>query len=108
MIVSRLNFHHNKSSVLIVIIEKDNLDRMKRADPITIEGASRGGKVMPGILFPDNLSLLIAYEEDDVELYTLAKTGDLSALLHWLERGRKFDPKTDGPENVVPVPVEAP
>lgn len=104
MIVSRVNLHSERRSVLIVVMEKSNLDRMKLADPITIESAKKGGKVMPALLYPDNLDLLIAYEEDDVELYKHTKSGDLAALLTYLERGRKYDPKTDGPSNIFPIP----
>ena len=100
MITARLNFEEEKSSVLLIVFEKDNLERMKQADPITIESPRRGGKIMQGIKYPESLSLLIAYEEDDAELYRLSKAGDLLALLTYLERGRKFDPKTDGADNV--------
>jgi hypothetical protein len=39
MIVATVNLP-DKSSVLVVVIEKDNLDRMRQGDPITLTEAS--------------------------------------------------------------------
>jgi hypothetical protein len=96
MISTHLDFPTEKRSVMILIIEKPNLDRMRQADPITLESKSHGGNIMPKVMFPEALSLLIAYEEDDVELYKVCKENNALKLLKYLGRGRKWDPATDG------------
>lgn len=101
MITVPINLPGDQRSILLIVIERENLDRMKKADPITLESGSLGGLVMPLVKYPANLSLLIAYEEDDVELYSLARKNDVFAIVEWLERGKVFDPKMDGPENVI-------
>lgn len=100
MIVATIDLPSPDRTVLVMIIEKDNLDRMRVADPITLESRAMGGHVMPKIRHPENLSLLVAYEEDDVELYKLARAGDMIELLRYLERGRKWKPEMDGKENM--------
>lgn len=97
MIAAMVNIRERMQSVLIVVIEKDNLDRMRTGDPATLESLQSGGVLVPP-MFPLNLSMLIAYEEDDVELYTKAQ-GDPLEFLRWLERGRKFIKGLDGKEN---------
>lgn len=97
MVAAMLNLSETRQSILIVVIEKDNLDRMRTGDPVTLESISQGG-ILPPPLFPLNLSTLIAYEEDDAELYIKAQ-GDTLEFLRWLERGRKFIKGLDGSEN---------
>jgi hypothetical protein len=101
MIICSIDLPSPDRTVLVIVMEKDNLDRMRRADPITLESRSMGGHVMPKIRHPENLSLLIAYEEDDVALYRLARSGDMLGLLHYLERGRTWKPEVDGKENII-------
>jgi hypothetical protein len=100
MIAATLNDDKTFYSVLMVVIEKTNLDRMKLADPITLESIGRGGLILDKIRYPLNFSILIAYEEDDAELYRLAREGNAGEILKWLERGRTWDPKTDGQANM--------
>jgi hypothetical protein len=86
VIATIFDFEEQEHSVLVLIIEKANLDRMRLGDPITLESRRMGGKVLPTIRFPNNLSLLIAYEEDEIELYRLATKGDARLLMKYLER----------------------
>ena len=83
-----------RRSILVVVIEKDNLDRMEKADPITLESRPQGG-MLPAPGYPHDFSILIAYEADDAALYAKAKAGG-PELLQWLERGRVFKPGIDG------------
>jgi hypothetical protein len=103
MIYAMLNIDATKESIIIVVIEPENLRRMDRADPISIESANRGG-LMKVPKYPEALSLLIAYERDD-ELYRLVRDGDLVELLRWLERGRQFIRGLDGKENSFKIPM---
>jgi DNA-directed RNA polymerase subunit H (RpoH/RPB5) len=101
MIVTVINVPEKQETLLLVVIEKENLERMKQADPITIESAIRGGKILKTVEYPKSLTILIAYEEDDARLYSIARSGDLVELLRYLERGRKFNPEVDGKANIV-------
>ena len=96
MIATVFNIDEKQESFLIICFEKDNLERMKQHDPITLESRARGGKILHLAKYPAALSILIAYEEDDVALYKLAKANDAQALLRYLERGRQWRPGLDG------------
>jgi hypothetical protein len=98
MIVATADLTNPNRTVLVLVIEKDNLDRMRKADPITLESRERGG-MMPKIRYPENMSMLIAYEEDDAELYKVAKTGNPIEILKFLERNRTWQANVDGKEN---------
>jgi hypothetical protein len=98
MIVASFNIEEQRRSVLVVIIEPDNLNRMHKADPITLESILDGG-VLPPPRFPNNFGILIAYEEDQPQLLAIAKSHDFGALIRYLERGRVFIPGVDGAEH---------
>lgn len=98
MIAAMLNIKELQTSILIVVIEPENLERMKTGDPATLESISKGGILVPP-LFPLNFSTLLAYEPDTAELYIKAQ-GPPEDFLRWLERGRKWDPAKDGKENI--------
>ena len=89
-----INLDGLQQSILLVVIERDNFDRMKKADPITLESTQAGG-LLPPPSYPLNLSLLIAYEEDQDDLYRRAKK-NAAEMLKWLERGRVFIKGVDG------------
>lgn len=97
MIAAMLNIPETATSVLVVVIEPENLERMKTGDPATLESVSQGGILMPP-KFPLRLSTLIAYESDTAELYIKAQ-GDPLEFLRWLERGRVWVEGKDGVEN---------
>jgi hypothetical protein len=92
-----LNVDELQQTILFVVIERDNLDRMRQADPATLESILKGGVLAPP-KYPMNFNVLIAYEEDDAELYRRAKEDPLE-MLKWLERGRRFVKGIDGKEN---------
>jgi hypothetical protein len=92
-----LNINETRQSILIVVIEPDNLKRMENGDPCTLESISEGGIMAPP-LYPLNLSTLIAYEPDTADLYIKAQ-GPALDFLRWLERGRRFVEGIDGREN---------
>jgi hypothetical protein len=92
--MSMLNLTESKESILVVIMEQENVDRMAKADPITLESISRGG-FLPAPEFPEQFSILVAYEPDSKELQARAAVGGVEFLM-WLERGRKWIEGTDG------------
>lgn len=93
-----LNIREMQKSVLIVVLETENLERMKTGDPVTLESIGEGG-ILPPPHFPLNFSTLIAYEPDSANLY-LKAGGEPLEFLRWLERGRVFIKGKDGVENV--------
>lgn len=99
-----INLDGLQQSILLVVIEHDNFDRMKKADPITLESTQAGG-LLPPPSYPLNLSLLIAYEEDQDDLYRRAKK-NAAEMLKWLERGRVFIKGVDGKSEAFRIPRE--
>lgn len=97
-----VNFDELKQSILYVVLEEDNLRRMNLADPVTLESAKKGG-LLPRPVYPENFSVLIAYERDTDELYRKAQEGG-AILLKWLERGRVFKPGVDGVGEAFRIP----
>lgn len=95
MMLTLLNNDERKESYLVIVLQADNLKRMRRADPVTIESVACGG-VLPTAKYPDKLMMLVAYEEEEVELYRVAKEGSLGDLLTFLRRGYRYDRDVDG------------
>jgi hypothetical protein len=95
MIATMLDIDKTKESILLVVIEQDNLVRMENADPVSLESIKRGG-MLPAPKYPGDLSILIAYEKDDAELYRRVREESVVDLLYWLERGRVYIEGVDG------------
>lgn len=104
MLMAMLNLDESKQTILLVVIERDNLDRMKKADPITLESTLAGG-LLPPPRYPENLSILMAYEEDQDEVYMRAR-GNQGELLEWLNRGHVFIKGVDGKSEAFRVPKQ--
>jgi hypothetical protein len=96
MLATMLNIPELQQSILVLVLEQENLDRMAKADPVTLESPRLGG-VCPQPLFP--LRVLVAAETDQEPLYRLAKQGDTAELLTWLQRGSTFIKGKDGAEH---------
>jgi hypothetical protein len=97
MIASVVNDDEKQRSYLIVIIQPDNLERMRKADPLTLE-TERG--ILPPVKYPARLNVLIAYEEDDFKINKLALEGDTPEIFRYIMRGFKFSREQgDGTEN---------
>jgi len=77
--------------VLVLILEKENLDRMQAADPFDLHLSAYKGH-LPTDRPIRQLDLVIAYEEDLTALLNFQRKNDLAALMEWLERGRKIEP----------------
>jgi hypothetical protein len=96
MIVTVINDPTEQQSILIVVLEPDNLKRMKKADPITMETKGPLGGVLPPIDYPQKFAVVIAAEEEEeTKLYQAAGDG---SLLHYIMRGYKFKRDLDGTE----------
>ncbi|HEY2352010.1 MAG TPA: hypothetical protein VGH83_05835 [Candidatus Acidoferrum sp.] len=99
MIATLIDHDARKESFLIIIIQPDNLERMRKADPITLETKEIKGGLLPTPKYPARLTVVIAYEEDDFEINKLALTGEFSEVLRYIMRGYKFHRDIDGKEH---------
>src|SRR5512146_3050721 len=86
--------------VFVVILERENLERMREGDPFDVQLRAYAPFMSVGRPLRD-LDIVIAYEEDREALIGFKKRDDIAGLLQWLERGRKRKPGDAGP----PVPV---
>lgn len=90
MISFVMNDNVEGRSILYVVIEENNLGRMKEGDPITLPTAEFGS-VMKDVRYPANLGIVICYEPDKALLQALVKAGDLSTLVDHLTRNLAYD-----------------
>jgi DNA-directed RNA polymerase subunit H (RpoH/RPB5) len=95
MMATLINNDDSHESYIVIVIQPDNLARMQKSDPITLESEALGG-LLPEVKYPARLALMIAYEEDEVALYKAAQTGDFGDILRLLRRGYKFNRDVDG------------
>jgi hypothetical protein len=103
MIASVINDPREKQTVILLIIEPENLERMSKGDPATLESVAMGG-VLPNVEYPENYGVIVAYETDSLELYKKTRGGDLGELLRYLNRGRRFIQGVDGTGNAFKIP----
>src|SRR5579862_3647772 len=75
--------------VLVVILEMENVERMKRSDPFDI--LLRTLPLPPDALLRD-VDLVMAYEDDEAAIAGFKQRNDIGGLMTWLERGRKIRP----------------
>jgi len=95
MIVMLYNDEHHQRSTLLVVLEPDNLERMKKADPISLMPQEFGG-ILHEVNYPSRLRVLIGYEADAGELYQMMQNrASPLDILSYIERGYKFT-ATDG------------
>lgn len=87
MVVTSINDPLKRQSLLIIVLGAENLERMRRGDPIVLAAPSSGGIVFSKVEFPNNCGILISYEEEDAPLYDLVRRGDAIAIARYLERG---------------------
>lgn len=90
--------------ILLVILDRENWNRMQQADPFDLQAVSLG-PVMRGEKLED-LDLVIAYEENAERLVELAKAGKLQELIAHVERGRRHRPEEG--DTTRPVSIKRP
>jgi len=89
-----LPINTDDQTLIVVVIEKENLERMKQADPITLHSIEQGGTI--DILHPNNYEIVLAYEEDSTILMAMAQRGDVRGMLRYLSRGFNHIEGVDG------------
>jgi hypothetical protein len=92
MVLFQVENNFTGESLLVVVIERDNLERMEHADPITLRSARFGG-VLGTIEYPDNLRVIVAFESDSGHLYEFLQRQDKNGLLQYLMRGYELQSK---------------
>lgn len=86
MIVSMIDVDETQQTLWLFILQPENLKRMKKADPVTLESESVGG-ILTTPRYPGNMMILLAYEEDE-EKVVRSKEAGMGELLFHLMRGR--------------------
>lgn len=77
--------------VVVLVIERENLERMQEADPFDLQFAKYRGHLP--IDYPlKQVDLIIAYEEDMNAVMRFHKEDNLPGLMKYLERGRHIQP----------------
>jgi hypothetical protein len=78
-------------TVLVVVLEKENMDRMRVGDPLDVQFTKYKGR-LPIDVPLRNVDLVIAYEEDLTTIMKFQKEQNLAGLMRYIERGRKIEP----------------
>jgi hypothetical protein len=94
MVVFQVENKLTGESLLVIVIEQDNLERMEKADPITLKSKRSGGLLAP-VEHPDNLHVMVAFEKNSGYVYELLQQQDKRGLLQYLMRGYELQ-ITDG------------
>lgn len=87
--------------LLVMVLEKENLDRMREGDPLDFQPRVLGRQWMAAHRNIRELDIIIAYEEDLKPILEFQRRQDLSGLLAYIERGRKHQTGDATP----PVPL---
>jgi hypothetical protein len=75
----------HKHDMLILILDGDNIARMRAADPAELALRDCGKHLV-------NPTVLLCLEEDQRALTPLLHAGDLQAIIRYLKRGWQFRP----------------
>ena len=86
MILLPIESPDHSEDALIVVLEADNLERLKQADPAEIHLRQTGKRLV-------NPSVLICYEAESPELTAVLQSGNLKKIIAHLQRGWKFRPE---------------
>ena len=86
MVIFQTEDRLSGQSLVVVVIERDNLKRMDQGDPITLRTRKMGGS-LEVVEHPDNLQLIIAFENDSGPVYEFMQRQDGVGLLRYLMRG---------------------
>jgi len=77
------------TGVLILVLDDENVGRMKDADPVDLDVLKYF--VAARAKFPvSKFELLICYEKDIAPLVEMQRRNDLKGIFDWLQRGRKL------------------
>jgi hypothetical protein len=80
------------SLVVVLILGKENLDRMKVSDPFDIKLKTVLNSSVQLNTPAKLVDFVIAYEEDEATIAKFTEERDIVGLVKWIERGRKIIP----------------
>lgn len=86
-------------NVLVLVLERENLDRMKAGDPLDFQPRTLPPPFANGSM--RDLDIIIAYEEQLNAILDFQARYDLVGLMRYIERGRQVQPGDARP----PVPL---
>ena len=97
MMMLPIETENHSHDAIILILGKDNLERMKAGDPAEAELRKTGRHLV-------NPTIMVCYEEQSPAFTQLLNRGDLKAIIEHLQRGWKFRPERGdhdrGPESL--------
>lgn len=96
MIIIPIKTDDHKHDMLIVVLDKVNVERMKVADPAEIQLA----QLKIPLVLP---TIMIAYEDSSPEFSKVVQGGNVRKIIEFLQRGWKFKPESDnddGPQSI--------
>jgi hypothetical protein len=85
----------SQESGVVLIIDRDNAERMKRGDPITLPHE----ELLPVPKYPQNFSLLVTSDEESGPRYELISHADVSDVLGSYFTHRHDSKAVDGAVN---------
>lgn len=77
--------------VVVLVLEADNLERMKLGDPVDLQFRAYAGHWNVNRPIRD-VDLIVAYEKDMAAITAFHKRQDMAGLMNYLERGRHHLP----------------
>jgi len=86
MIVFQTEDHAKGESILVIVIEPDNLVRMEKGDPVTLTSRQLGGS-LEAVSYPARFRVVVTYEQDSGRLYEFLQRQDRAGLMRYLMRG---------------------
>jgi hypothetical protein len=89
MITTIANIDEQQQTIIVIVLQPSNLERMRQADPVTMESKALYGS-METIKYPDRVRIMVAYEEDQSELYSKMAQQDQS-FIEYLMRGYQYE-----------------
>jgi len=97
MILIPIKSEDHKHDMLIVILNKANVDRMKVSDPAEIQLS----QLKIPLVLP---TIMIAYEDSSPEFSRIVQGGNVRKIIEFLQRGWEFKPEKgdndNGPQSI--------
>ena len=98
MILIPIETKNHAEDMLLVILDKSNIERIQRADPAEIHIRDIVGKTLV------NPTVMICCEEPTPATMKIMNSGDIVGIIHHLSRGFEFRPdkgdNDDGPRRL--------
>lgn len=100
MMILPLETENHEHDALIIVLDPDNLERMKGGDPaeVKLKQLRQAGK---NLVDP---AIVLCYEKPSPKFNRLIQSGDTLAVIQYLQRGWQYRPEAGdhdrGPESI--------